>query len=212
MSGIDQTLALAELLCARLCHDLSGSLGALVGVIEIAREEQPNSETLALAEEAVTELSQRLRLLRAAWGYDSDELDTARLRALTDVLSSSRRVRVDLTGLESHSAFPQPAARIVLNLVLLATESLVAGGVVTLSGSPAATLEVSIDGARAAWPSDLGAWLEDAAVAQTAMLADPRRLQGPLTALLVQAAGMRLTPRRPGGGSPAPLVLSPAGK
>ena len=95
---MDEPLRVAALLCARLCHDLSGPLGALIGVIDIAREEQPASETIAFAEETVGELTQRLRLLRAAWGYDGEDLDVARLRILTDGLSQSRRVRVDLTA------------------------------------------------------------------------------------------------------------------
>ena len=73
MTGMSDSLRLAELLCARLCHDLSGPLGALIGVLEIAREEQPDSETLALAEETAVELTQRLKLLRAAWGQDGDD-------------------------------------------------------------------------------------------------------------------------------------------
>ncbi|HET7880989.1 MAG TPA: histidine phosphotransferase family protein [Acetobacteraceae bacterium] len=207
MTSISQSLGMAELLCARLCHDLSGSLGALVGVIEIAREEQPASETLALADETVSELSLRLKLLRAAWGYDGGDLDVARLRALTDGLSSSRRVRLNLAGLEPGSVFQQPAARVVLNLVLFAAECLGGGGVVALAGSLASGLSVSIAGPRAAWPAELGVWLGDAGAAQAAMLADPRRLQGPLTALLVLAAGMRLSTNSGGW-----LVLSLPGK
>ena len=43
MTGMSDSLRLAELLCARLCHDLSGPLGALIGILEIAREEQPEA-------------------------------------------------------------------------------------------------------------------------------------------------------------------------
>jgi hypothetical protein len=42
-------------------------MGALIGVLDMAREEHPGSDTLALAEETATELAQRLKLLRAAW-------------------------------------------------------------------------------------------------------------------------------------------------
>ena len=137
MTGMNESLRLAELLCARLCHDLSGPLGALIGILEIAREEQPDSETLALAEDTAVELVQRLKLLRAAWGQDGDDLDVARLHDFADCLSSSRRVRLDLAGLEPGASFPPPAARVILNLLLLAAESLPGGGIVALSGSPA---------------------------------------------------------------------------
>ena len=92
MTEMNEALAMAEVLCARLCHDLSGPLGALINVIGVAREELPANDTVAFAEEAANELAQRLRLLRAAWGYDGEELDLARLRALTEGLWSSRHV------------------------------------------------------------------------------------------------------------------------
>jgi histidine phosphotransferase ChpT len=80
MSGTQDLLRLAELLCVRLCHDLSGPMGALIGVLDMAREEHPGSDTLALAEETATELAQRLKLLRAAWGREADDLDIGRLQ------------------------------------------------------------------------------------------------------------------------------------
>ena len=106
MTGMSESLRLAELLCARLCHDLSGPLGALIGILEIAREEQPEGETLALAEDTANELVQRLKLLRAAWGQDSDDMDVARLRGFAECLSSSRRVLLDLAGLEPGATIP----------------------------------------------------------------------------------------------------------
>ena len=104
-------MRLAELLCARLCHDLSGPLGALIGVLEIAREEQPDSETLALAEDTAVELAQRLKLLRAAWGQDGDDLDVARLRGFADSLSTQPAGAAGPDGLEPDAVFPPPAAR-----------------------------------------------------------------------------------------------------
>src|SRR5258708_27329678 len=104
-----ESLHFAELLCARLCHDLSGLLGSLIGVLEIAREEQPDGETLAVAEETAIELGQRLKLLRAAWGQDTEELDLIQLQTYGDSLSASRRLRLDLGGLEPEAAFsPDP--------------------------------------------------------------------------------------------------------
>ena len=196
---MNETLRLAELLCARLCHDLSGPLGALIGVLEVAREEQPDSETLALAEDTAVELAQRLKLLRAAWGQESDDMDVVRLRGFADCLSSSRRVRLDLTGLESDAVFPAPVARIILNLVLLAAESLPGGGIVALSGSPADNILVTISGPRAAWPAGFAICLNDETAAWEAILADPRRLQAPLTALLARGLGLRLSMLMPAG-------------
>ncbi len=205
------SLHLAELLCSRLCHDLSGLLGSLVGVLEIAREEQAESETLTVAEETAVELTQRLRLLRAAWGQDSEPVDVAQLQAFADGLFASRRVRLELFGMEPDAAFTPGAGRLLLNILLLAVESLPGGGIVALSGSPPSNVVVTIAGPRAAWPPGFGACLTDETAAwATAITA--RHLQAPLTVLIARQHGIRLSMLMPAGagGDAAlpPLLLS----
>lgn len=208
MSG---SLQLAELLCSRLCHDLSGLLGSLIGVLEIAREEQAESETLAVAEETAVELTQRLKLLRAAWGQDSEPLDLLQLQTFADSLSASRRLRLDLVGMQPEAVFSPAAGRLILNVLLLAAESLPGGGIVALSGSPASNLLVTIAGPRAAWPPGFGACLTDEAAAWAAAIS-ARHLQAPLTALIARQHGIRLSMLMPAGaGNDAalpPLLLS----
>jgi len=209
---MSESLQLAELLCSRLCHDLSGPLGALIGVLEIAREEQPDSEALTVAEETAAELVTRLRLLRAAWGQSPEPLDLPQLQAYAEGVSSTRRVKVDLAGLQPDSVFPPQAGRLILNMLLLAAESLPHGGVVALVGSPTTHLLVTIDGPRAAWPQGLAACLTHEASAKAA-LTDARKLQTPLTALIAHGHGFRLSLLMPGGpagaaAAPTPLLLS----
>lgn len=213
MTDMNESLRLAELLCARLCHDLSGPVGALIGVLELAREEQPDSEPVALAEDTAADLAQRLKLLRAAWGQDGEEIDLDRLRGFAGHLSSRHRVRLDLVGLDPDTVFPPPVARIVLNLLLVAAESLPGGGIVALSGSPSASVLMTLSGPRAAWPTGFGVWLRDATAAWEAMMADPTRPQAPLTALLARGIGLRLSllmPASPMGEAEVapPLLLS----
>jgi histidine phosphotransferase ChpT len=206
---MSESLRLAELLCARLCHDLSGLLGSLIGVVEIAREEQADSETLAVAEESAVELGQRLKLFRAAWGQGAEELDTARLQEFADSAFASRRLRLDLAGLEPDAIFPSEAARMVLNVLLLAAESMPGGGIVALAGSPASSLLVTISGPRAAWPAGLGTWLVDEAAAWEAVTASARHLQGPLTVLIARSHGFRLSMLMPVGADSSADTLPP---
>jgi histidine phosphotransferase ChpT len=204
-------LHLAELLCSRLCHDLSGLLGSLVGVLEIAREEQAESETLAVAEDTAVELTQRLRLLRAAWGQDSEPVDVSQLQTFAESLLASRRVRLELFGMEPDAEFTPGAGRLLLNILLLAAESLPSGGIVALSGSPTSNVVVTIAGPRAAWPPGLGACLADETAAWAPAIT-ARHLQAPLTALIARENGIRLSMLMPAGaGSDAalpPLLLS----
>lgn len=205
------SLHLAELLCSRLCHDLSGLLGSLVGVLEIAREEQAESETLAVAEDTAVEMTQRLKLLRAAWGQDCEPVNAAQLQTFADGLFASRRVRLDLFGMEPDAEFTPGAGRLLLNILLLAAESLPGGGTVALSGSPSSNVVVTIAGPRAGWPPGLGVCLtEETASWATAITA--RHLQAPLTALIAREHGIRLSMLMPAGAggdaSLPPLLLS----
>ena len=206
---MNEALRLAELLCSRLCHDLSGPLGTLVGMIEIAREEHAESDTLGLVDATAGHLVSRLRLLRAAWGQQSEELDLSRLRGYATTLSDSRRLTVDLDAIQLDAPIPSDASRLILNALLLAVESLPSGGTVALAGSPRDSLVMTIDGPHAAWPPGFAACLADEATAAGA-LTSARRIQAPLTVLIARALGFRLSLLMPVAASvqPPPLLLS----
>jgi histidine phosphotransferase ChpT len=199
-------LALADALCARLCHDLSSPLGSLMGALEVAIESPDDAEeALPLASETAVEMGRRLRLLRAAWGGADGEMDAQALAELATGLPS--RVRAALDEL-AEGAFPAPAVRVLLNLLLLGAEALPRGGTITLSGAPGADVLVTVNGPGAAWPPGLVVAL----ASPTPPPCGPRTVLAPLVAMLARAAGMRLSLLMAGGPSgPAapPLLLSP---
>jgi hypothetical protein len=128
-------------------------------------------------------------------------------------LSSSRGVRLDTAGLDPDAVFPATEARLVLNLMLLAAECLPGGGTIALAGTPGESVAATIAGPRASWPTGLAGWLHDEAAAWEALLAEPRRLQVPLTVLLVRRLGARLSMLMPTGpvgeaDTAPPLLLS----
>lgn len=216
MNDTSDTLHLAELLASRLCHDLAGPLAALIGILEIAHEEQPASEPVALAEQTVIELGQRLKLLRAAWGQATEDLDIATLRDHAAALVGSK-VKLDLSELPSDSVFPARIGRLVLNALMLASASVAGSGSVAVSGSLDAGLLITIAGPRAEWPSGLVASLGDPAAAAVALAnADARHVLGPLVVLLARDLEWRLSMLMPCGpaankaGMAAPLLLAPS--
>lgn len=147
-------LTLGGVVCARLCHDLAGTLGALSGMLDITNADgTPDSEALDLARACARELSDRLRLLRAAWGADTDVSD---LHTLLPGLPNAERLAVDLAGLPTAAGLAQ--RRLTLSLLLVAAGALPRGGAITVSGAaagPGATMRLAIEGARAAWPPAL---------------------------------------------------------
>ncbi len=209
MVDIAESLRLAEQLSARLCHELSGPIGSLHQVLALLQADPANPDALALAQTASADLVARLRLLRAAWGPESDPLDGSALVTLAAGLRNAGRVSLDLSGLAAGTRFPPTTARVVLNILLLAAESLPTGGWIGFSGD-ASDLFIGIDGPGAAWPKGLAlcaaephAVLEAATSSQT--------LQLPLTALLAKGCGLRLSLLMGAtAGGPAPLRLSSA--
>lgn len=199
MTEKSDAFRLAELLCAHICHDLAGPIGALVGALEFVREQQPDSEEAGLAEEAANDIAQRLKFLRAAWSRTAEDLDVAKLTSFAAGLMAARRLQVVLSGLDHGLVFAPPAARIVLNLMLLGGESMPGGGTMTLSSTGRRGIMMAIDGPRAGWPSGLARWLTDERSAWEALLSGARHVQGPLTALLARELGFRLSMMMPAG-------------
>ena len=226
-------LLLAELIAARICHDLSGPIGPMAGMLELAREDpEAAGEALALVTETAAALIARIRLLRAAWGGDCGALDVEAIGALVASGLGRKRVTIDLSGLArsgdlsglartgdlsgpARTGHGQPplapaTARLLLNVLMLGTESLPGGGTLACAGELDGDILITITGPRAAWPAGLAACLADPGAAGP-MLQDPRSLQVPLIALLASRPGPRLSLLfgAAAGETAPPLLISP---
>ena len=192
------SLLLAETLASRLCHDLSGEVNALAGAVEELRDSAtPDRDVIDLANDACEALVRRLRLARAAWGGLGGPMGMDEWRSLVDFMPR-RGVTLELDGVSEAGFFAPAAARLTLNVLLLATESLPAGGVVEVSGQPERDLLVRIRGPRAAWPVGLAGMMADPAEAVDHLrridgIAAARTLQASLTVLIAHATGQRIS-------------------
>src|SRR5882672_2499112 len=67
---LNEALALTQLLCTRLCHDLAGPVGAVAAGVELAGGDpaQVDEETLSLIGSSSGAASRKLKFLRAALG------------------------------------------------------------------------------------------------------------------------------------------------
>lgn len=193
---------LAQLLCARFCHDLSGSLGTMVGALDLVAPAAPaDHEALDLAREAAEVLRGRLMVMRALAGSGPE--DAAGIIALlTPALAEKRTTLV--------AALPNPlpleptAAAMLVAAMLLAGEALPRGGTVHLEGD-ASGFRLRAEGRNAAWPPTLSAAL-DGAPLDDAMTA--RYVLSPWLVALARDSGWRpsLMPAA-GEGALATLML-----
>jgi histidine phosphotransferase ChpT len=193
MAELVETMRLVDLVCARLCHDLGGLTGTVGNALDMAAEEAGGGgEIVAFAAAAAKALTARLRLMRAAWGPESDAMGLTELTGLARPPLTARRVGLDTRLLPEETLFPASVGRVVLNLIVLAGDCMRKGGTITLMGKPADVL-VRIEGPEARWPSGFAACMHDDNAAFAA-LTGAGSVQMPLTVLLAVSRGLRLSP------------------
>jgi histidine phosphotransferase ChpT len=176
-----EELALAELLCARLCHDLAGPIGAVGTGAELIADETLEGgsdgglagEALALLTDSAAVAGRRLRFLRLALGCGGGPVGAAQLAELVNGFIGPSGTGGDPIGLDWRDGGTQPwepdPAKLALNLVLLARDCLPRGGRITVlarqPGAPlltvtaegtAATCAGSVAGLTADGPAGLG--------------------------------------------------------
>ncbi|MCG8503858.1 MAG: histidine phosphotransferase family protein [Sphingomonadales bacterium] len=120
------------ILCSRLCHDLISPASALSNGLELlADEEDPvgRGEVIDLLEQSASRISSRLQFYRLAFGSAggfAEDLDVREVhKALTDFFADGKaRLSCDADV----ATLPKTAAKVLLNLTLLAGEGLIRGG------------------------------------------------------------------------------------
>src|SRR5579859_3140148 len=129
---------LAELLCARLCHDLAGAVGAVSAGAELLAEEGPASpmaaEAVSLLADSAASMTARLRFLRLALGNASASApNEARALAAAFLEKGFPQGEWKLDWPMGQAAAKSPdQAKLLLNLVCLAQDCLPRGGVIAV--------------------------------------------------------------------------------
>jgi len=130
-------LDFAALLCSRLCHDLVSPVGAINNGLEILEEEKDASMREAVVDlitKSTQQTANKLQFFRLAFGAAggfSSKLDTREAeKAIVALLSGSR------VSLDWHVSVPSVSksfVKLLLNVALVASESLIRGGVLAIS-------------------------------------------------------------------------------
>ncbi|MGE5504952.1 MAG: histidine phosphotransferase family protein [Actinomycetota bacterium] len=172
-------LRLAELLCARLCHDMAGPVGAAAAGAELIEDGIADPETMSLVAASAGGASARLKFFRAALGPAAEAPQALTgLRDLVDgyLATAASAPRIALDWRCEPATLAGEAARLLLNLVLIARDALPRGGAVAVSvtgrpgrlavvarGEPAALGDevraVLAEGRAPAGPRGAQAWL-----------------------------------------------------
>jgi hypothetical protein len=188
------------------------------GII-VQRNEQPGSGAFSSDTHTVLRLIERVSarlsvaladpdaarrtLYRAAWAGTEETMPMERLAGIAAGLPAD--VTLDFDAVPPDAVFPPALARMVLNVLLLAADSLPEGGIVALAGR-ADDLFFQIAGSKASWPAGLALCLVNEAEALKA-LDGGASLQMAFTALLAHASGIRLSSLFSPAGGNQPAIL-----
>lgn len=189
-----EALHLAELLCSRICHDLSGPVGAAAAGAELVAEGGSDDGTLELVATSAAAASARLAYLRAAFGSGSTVQRTAGLRNLTEkYFASLANGAVSAFKLDwriTEAELPFDAARLVLNLIMTARDALPRGGIVMIEARKTDqtwVLNVAAEGSEVRVADDASAVL-----LQDVVATGPRGAQTLLLKILAARLGLTM--------------------
>jgi histidine phosphotransferase ChpT len=194
----DDGLKFAELLCARVCHDLAGPVGAVGTGAELLAEEDMGAgmagEALSLLASSAATAGSRLRFLRVALGSGAAAMTSSQLRELAvnflaSPVSGSEGLRVDWQEDGEAGMWNSGPAKLLLNMIVLARDCLPRGGAVLVrTQADGQCMVVSAEG--------LGAVPGASVAALTASgldALDARGIQGYYTSQLAKRLGLIVT-------------------
>lgn len=130
---------LAEMIATRLCHDLTGPIGAVNNGAEFLGDEgfDMQNEAVQLILSSAHEAVNRLQFYRQAYGRvgDTGEASLSEKKKITADFFSSTKIKLDWP--DSHTdasgvAVSQKMSRLLLNLIIIAASSAIRGGTLSV--------------------------------------------------------------------------------
>jgi histidine phosphotransferase ChpT len=126
---------LAEMLCTRLCHDLTGPIGAVNNGAEFLDEEgfDMQNEAVQLIVNSAHEAVNRLQFYRQAYGRVGDSGEACledKKKLATDFFSCTK---ITLDWPDSHTdaagvSISQKMSRLILNMLIVSSATMIRGG------------------------------------------------------------------------------------
>lgn len=149
-------LRVLHLLCSRICHDLAGPTGAVINGIELIQElgDDPDAEAMTLIASSARTASRRLQYHRVAFGLAQGAASSSdECRSLASELLEGSKIALEWRTGDANVGLSDSASKLLLNMILLAIESLPRGGRIEVALVPqpdgvAATVLARGEGAR----------------------------------------------------------------
>jgi len=133
---------LAALLCSRVCHDIAGpasAMGAALSVLDDDDAADMRDDAIALLRNGAGQIRAKLEYARVCFGAAGSRggaMALSEVRALAEPMFAD--ARADLAWKTEGGEISKAAARVLLNLIWLAVDTLPRGGVVTIEATASA--------------------------------------------------------------------------
>lgn len=194
----EMQMKMAEMLCTRLCHDLTGPIGAVSNGAEFISEDSFNmqGEAIELIVSSAFSAVSRLQFYRFAYGRVKDQGEASLDDKKQMVEDFFRGTNVALDWPDQHAdaanvSVSSRMARLLFNLLVIAAAGLLKGGNIAVRISEnenhAKTVMVEATGEAMKWDAEFEAILMGSATQEEM---SPRTVQVYLTKLLSQELGV----------------------
>lgn len=177
MTPLDE-LRMAELLCTRLCHDLTGPIGAVNNGAEFLSEEGFNMQSQAMELIITSAFSavSRLQFYRVAYGRvkDQGEACLADKKKLAEDYFTGSKIVLDWPDSHTDAAgvsISLKMSRLIFNLLIIASAALIRGGTIavriTQEGADRKEIHIRAAGSSVKWEEETQRILQGEDVAMT---------------------------------------------
>src|SRR5437868_8309028 len=134
LEGLD----LAALLCSRVCHDLISPVGAIANGLEVMEEgkdEETSKFAMDLIKKSARTASARLQFCRIAFGAAGSagaQVDLGDAENVARGFIEDEKVK--LAWNLPRALLPKNRVKLLLNMIIVATQSIPRGGIVSVEG------------------------------------------------------------------------------
>ncbi|WCT71987.1 histidine phosphotransferase family protein [Sphingomonas naphthae] len=163
----DPAVEFASLLCSRLCHDLLSPVGALNNGLELLADEtdpEMQKRVMELLTESARVSAEKLKFFRLAFGAAggfAGEVDARDIKGAIEGVLGGPGSKTMIGWHVTQPTLSKRAAKVLLNLALIAGDALVRGGQLDI-GAEGEEVVVRAEGPRLATDAEILATLSGA--------------------------------------------------
>jgi len=164
-------LRIAEMVCTRLCHDLTGPIGAVNNGAEFLNEEgfDMQSQAVDLIVSSALEAVSRLQFFRQAYGRVNDQGEAAlsEKKRITQDFFSGSKVVLDWPDQYTDAttvSISNKMVRLMMNMIIIAAATLIKGGTISVKldivQDNAKEVRITATGPMVKWETEMAQALE----------------------------------------------------